>query len=229
MLIRQWTVLCLELTVLCVMCKKEVVDMFTFIRIAIGGLLFLVLRNFIVKTKRSFPNVYYWVITMLILVFIIVSVFVPVENFFITFNSPEAVLGYYNTWDNKNIELVVEGKTCDFVVASKNNSNTYLILPKTADGWKIGIGSNTRKIQQLICDGYIIYVYQYKDIQEYFLAITCTNGETLEITDSTSSTFAILTTQNNTLNIPVTSYFTSISNYNQDYTLTINNEPIVFQ
>lgn len=53
---------------------------------------------------------------------------IPFENAFITFSTPEKAFHYTNSWD---IGDIVSGKETSFVIASKNNVNTYKIVPKT--------------------------------------------------------------------------------------------------
>ena len=73
--------------------------------------------------------------------------------------------------------MVIEGENSDFVVGTKNSTSKILIVPKTANGWKVGIGLNTKKIVQKISNKNIIYVYQYKNTNDYFLTVFNAKGE----------------------------------------------------
>ena len=73
------------------------------------------------------------------MILVTVLAFLPIENSFVTFDSPKAAYEYFNS-GKSNIELVVKGDNCDFIIDRKKDSDTYLIVPKTANGWKIGIG-----------------------------------------------------------------------------------------
>lgn len=89
---------------------------------------------------------------------IVMLTFLPFENLFVTFYSPKAAYEYFYLVKS-NIELIVNGDDCNFIITHKNDSDTYLIIPKTADGWKIGIGSNTKRIIQKLSNGIVLYVY----------------------------------------------------------------------
>ena len=121
-------------------------------------------------------------------VLVVISAFLSFENCFITFDSPKAAYEYFN-FGKSNIELVVEGENCDFVVECKNDLDKYLIIPKTADGWKIGIGINTEKVTRKISDGIAVYGYRYKNTNDYFITVLDTNGGKATVSDEYNSEF----------------------------------------
>lgn len=85
---------------------------------------------------------------------------IPFENAFITFSTPEKAFHYTNSWD---IDNIVSGKETSFVIASKNNVNTYKIVPKTQKGWKISSALATKDMFQYFCNGISIHIYRYKN------------------------------------------------------------------
>lgn len=85
---------------------------------------------------------YFFVIITVLLVTILT--FFSFENLFITFNSLEEAFYYYNG-DRTTVRLVVNGKGSNLVIGDNKDSNVYLIVPKTADVWKTGIGINYEK------------------------------------------------------------------------------------
>ena len=118
--------------------------MFSIVRIFIGGVFvgiaFIILKRFKIVRRSAY--------TISIVASIILTTalaFVPFENSFISFSSPKAAYEYFNI-GKSNIELVVEGSACDFVIDRKNDTDSYLIVPKKMDSWKIGIGTDIRKI-----------------------------------------------------------------------------------
>lgn len=195
--------------------------MFGFIRLVLGGLLWFFTTFRIKSSKLVFKRNYCIIKAVIIAVLITLAAFVPLENAFITFNSPEAAYRYYNI-GTEEIELVVSGQHSDLVIGKKNHSDVYLIVPKTANGWKLGLGIDTKKLSQTVIDTAVVSLYQYKNSNDYFLVILDTSGETLSISDSNNSDFLSLTSENHALNTTFYSYYCSISNFNEGYWLRIN-------
>ena len=157
----------------------------------------------------------------------VIFAFLPVENLFITFDSPEAAYEYYN-WGGSNVELIIEGNSCDFVVDRQSEFDTYLIIPKTTDGWKIGIGSNTRRIAQKISDGIVLYIFQYKNTNDYFITIMDTNGGESKISDDYNTEFYALEKNNPVLKNTFITYYAHVPDFNSQYSVTVNDNLIVF-
>lgn len=182
----------------------------------------------IYKSKAIHKRLLYIVFICISAVLFTASTFLPLENFFITFNSPEEVYKYYN-FGKTDIELVIEGNNCDFVVDRKNDADNYLIVPKTADGWKIGVGSNAKIIAQNITDGIVIYVYQYKDTNDYFITVLDTKGGESKISDGYETNFYSLDNYDDVLNKTFVSYYAHIANFDPQYNIVINGEKINLQ
>lgn len=200
--------------------------MYNIIRLIIGCI-FLVCSIIAIKNFKSIrKHILYIVFTGLSVLLIVVFTFIPFENLFITFDSPKAAYEYFNL-GKSNIELIVEGENCDFIVDRKNDSDTYLIIPKTADGWKIGVGSNTKRILQKLSNGIILYVYQYKDTSDYFITILDTNGGESTISDEYNSKFFSLERYNDSLGKNFVTYYTHITNLNPQYSVIVNGNKIV--
>lgn len=91
---------------------------------------------------------------------------IPFENAFITFSSPEKAFHYTNSWD---IDNIVSGTETSFVIASKNNVNTYKIVPKTQKGWKISSTLATKDMFQYFATEYL---FIYTDIKTLRIIIS---------------------------------------------------------
>lgn len=159
---------------------------------------------------------------------ITILAFLPLENLFITFNSPKDAYEYYNL-GKSNIQLVVEGENSDFVIDCKNDSDTYLIIPKTPNGWKIGIGSNTKRIIQKLSKGITIYVYQYKNTNDYYITILDTTGGETDIRDNYNTKFYCLKRRNVSLGKTFVTYYAHISSFNSEYNIIVNDNKIVLK
>ncbi len=200
--------------------------MFYIIRLAIGCLFFVCSVVVIKKLKTNYKRLLYIVFASVSIVLIVVLYFFPFENIFVTFSSPKAAYEYYNFGDS-NVALVIEGNDCGFVIDEKNDSNAYLIIPKTTDGWKIGIGSDTKRISQTITDGITIYIYQYKNTSDCFITVLDTNGGKLNISDGYNTKFQPLEHHDDFLGKTYITYYAHIPNFNSKYSIMVNGNTIV--
>lgn len=199
--------------------------MYSLIRLLIGCIVFCCVILVLKKSKIGHKHKPYIFSVIITVVFIIILAFIPFENLFITFLSPEKAFNYYNG-GKSGIKLVVNGKDSDLVIGDNNNTDVYLIVPKTASGWKIGIGMNTKRILQKIHNGITIYVYQYKNTGDYFVTILDTNGGESQITDSCNSEFSSLEKTNTSLGKTFVTYYANIRDFTQQYWISINGEEI---
>ena len=197
--------------------------MYNIIRLIIGCI-FLVCSITVIKNSKVIrKQLLYIVFTILSVILIVVTAFLPFENLFVTFDSPKAAYEYY-ILGKSNIELVVEGDDCDFVIDRKNDSDTYLIIPKTADGWKIGIGSYTKRIVQKISNGIVLYVYQYKNTSDYFITILDTNGGESTVSDEYNTKFFSLKRYDDSLGETFVTYYAHITNFDPQYSVIVKGD-----
>lgn len=201
--------------------------MFITVRLVIS-ILITIFMNFIFK-KRCFKekNKSFKILSNIIMVCCVVFAlsFCPFENLILTFNTPEKVFKYVNPKVHE-VSLVVPGSESDLLVAEDNNSYFYLIVPKNNEGWKLGITHNTKRISQKIHNDNVIYVYQYADTNEFFVTVSNVNGGYISINDICSSKFYSLEQERKSLSKTYVVYFASISNYDSNYTITIDGESI---
>ncbi len=200
--------------------------MYIIIRLIIGCIFLVCSITAIKKSKVIRKHILYIIFTSLSVLLIVVLAFLPFENLFVTFDSPKAAYEYFNL-GKSNIELIVEGDSCDFIIERKNDSDTYLIIPKTADGWKIGIGSNTKRIMQKLSNGIVLYVYQYKNTSDNFITILDTNGGESTISDEYNTKFLSLERNNDSLGKIFVTYYAHITNFNPQYSVIVNDNKIV--
>lgn len=195
--------------------------MYNIIRIIIGCV-FLVSSTIIIKkSKITRKRILYVVFTGISVALITALALVPFENLFITFSSPESAYDYYSL-GKSNIELVVEGNNCDFAIDRNNNSDTHLIIPKTTDGWKIGIGLHTKRIVQKFSNGISIYVYQYKNTNDYFITILNTSGGESTVSDEYNTNFHSLENNDYVYGKTFVTYYAHIPDFNTQYSIMVN-------
>lgn len=200
--------------------------MYGIVRIIIGCFFLFCSIIAIRRSKIIRKRILYIISSITSLILITVLAFLPFENLFFTFDSPKAAYKYYN-FGSSNINLVIKGDKSDFVIASKKDFDEYLIVPKNDNGWKIGIGSNTKRIIQKVSDEVAVYVYQYKDTEDYFITVLDLKGGNSKITDSYGSEFYSFKKTNNSLGKTFTTYYTHISKLDSYYFVTVNDTQII--
>ena len=202
--------------------------MFNIIRFIIGCVFLGCSITLIKKSKVIRKRILYIVFAGISVALMVVLAFLPFENLFMNFNSPKAAYEYYKL-GKSNIELVVEGNECDFVIDHQKDSDTCLIIPKTEEGWKIGLGSDTKRIVQKFSDGVSVYVFQYKNTSDYFITVFDTNGGEAIVSDDYNSKFYSLERDNDFLGKTFVTYYAHIPNFNSQYSITVNGNKIVLE
>ncbi len=193
-----------------------------FIGIILGAVAFLLIFKFAKTQIRKRLSI---ITALAVVVLITVLAFVPFENLVYSFKSAEDVYEYYyNSQEKPN--LIIEGNQTDLVVGQENDTSTLLIVPKTDSGWKIGIGSNTKRIVQKIHDGIAIYVYQYKNTNDYYVTVLDTNGGELNVTDAYNTEFYHLKNNNDFLGKSFVTYYAYVSDFNSQYGVMVNGDKI---
>ena len=198
--------------------------MYGLIRLCIGCIVFGCIKlkfKELIKTRRH--KIYILVIAA---IFSIIFMFIPFENLFITFSSPEKVFNYCYTKKTK-AKLVVEGKDSDLVIGEDDDAHIYLIVPKVANGWKIGMWTNTKLISYEMYNSISVDVYQYKNTNDYFVSILDMNGGYSQITDSFQSEFSALEQPMDVLEKTYVTYCTNIQDFTDEYWINVNGEKII--
>lgn len=196
--------------------------LFSISRIILGivlftGLVILIRRAHIVHKQK-------WIIFALITTILISSVLalIPIENAFITFSSVESSYSYSN---QGNVQLIIKGKQSDFVVGKSGDTYYPNIIPKTSNGWKLAIATNSEIKKHVVVDGVTVRIYKHKTSDDYYISIWSLDGEKLEIFDNQNSEFFPLERISNNH-----SYYTYYAyNYRLDnqYALTVNGKDII--
>ena len=196
--------------------------MFHFVRIIIGFLFLLGLCVFISKfSKITHKRISFMVSVILSVLLVTVLSFAPVENLFITFDSPQKAYNYRHAWE-ATVETVVPGEQCDLVVGiRKDDAYVIELLPKTDEGWKIGTEPISKSIVLLNGNkGVSLRAYRYMDTDEYFIRALIRDGRKAEIMDSENSEF--FSTEAN----GYITYYAHISSFNESSWIGVNGNKI---
>lgn len=198
--------------------------MFIVIRLIIGIIVFIALT---VLAGAMFSNKHKgrFLSTVISIMLLLVLCFIPVENLFYTFDSPEDAYTYFNY--GREVELVVSGDESDLVIGSQDGSYTYLIVPKTDDGWKVGLGIDTKRRAKSGSDGTFITIFQYKNTADYFVEVTVIGESVASISDSYDSKFYTLDRQSS-LSKSVVTYYAYMPNFDSQYSVEVNGTAFSF-
>ncbi len=199
--------------------------MYSVIRIIIGCVLFALMVIAIRKSKAVNTRLLYCAAVCVSAALIHAMMFIPVENSFMSFDSPEAALRYYNP-AKRDIELIVSGEECDFIVSSKGDASELMTLPKTADGWKIGIGSNMKTAAHHFAEGISISVYQHRGSDDYFVRVFNSAGGESDLSDSCGTSFSCIKKANPVLGKEYVTYYGRIDNFSSEYNVTVDGKVI---
>lgn len=143
--------------------------------------------------------------------------FIPIENYFMNFSSPEQVFNYMY---NSDVELVVEGKHSALVIGEDNKRNdSFSIVSKSQDGWKISTTLNEKRKDTIVTSDFLINLIYHKKTDEYYIVVDIFS-ETSKPLDSCESSFVFFERDS--------SYYAYISEYNDNYWIEINGNRYTF-
>lgn len=180
---------------------------------------YFVIRKKIIMNERSLRMLSIFVAV----IFIFVFSFIPFENAFISFSSPESAYRYSQ---NADVKLVVSGNTSDFVIGEKGDKYVLAAVPKENAKWKVGLGSYIKIVSQFFSDDVSITVYQYKNTEEYYIVVFGLKGEELTISDNHNSNFYTLNREASVVNKTYYSHYAYVNAFDEQYIITVNGKLI---
>lgn len=201
--------------------------MYSITRLVIGFALFAI-NNLILRKYGRLNEKKCNIVSVLIAVFIsTVLAFVPFENALMNFSTPEAAYQYFNA--GVEVQQIVEGEESDFIIGGKNGKQNILIVPKSADGWKIGTGIDTKLVEEKCFEDVLVYIYRYGKTQDYFCMIVDVGNEERTISDSNGSIYIVDEYSAEKIEKTIRYYSTYIKDYEQGYWIDIDGEKIILR
>lgn len=162
--------------------------MSAFIRFGFWGLVALLGRSMIVRSKLKKKR--RAVILLLIstaALWIVFSIF-PLEYQFLTFSSPEKACRY-REMGNSPVQLVVEGEETAAVIAYRGDRPIVELLLKAGDRWKLDGGFSSSYRTGKVLDAGLVRLYRYRETREYYLCVTGSGTQPPELKDSRNTEF----------------------------------------
>lgn len=202
---------------------KEACLMFGFIRLLLALLIFagafILFGKSGIKRKRAVTIV----LACTAVIIVSLSMLIPFENAFFTFQTPESAFQYVNM--KTDVKVTVYGEKSCLVVGEKGKVDQYLIIPKSSDGWKLGRGADTKIIKSEMADSVAVCVYQHKKTGDCYISVFDTEGEPIELHDNYKSVFAY-SEETVSPNKEYGTYYAYISYADGEYQLTVNGRTV---
>lgn len=145
--------------------------------------------------------------------------YLPFENMYMTFSSPEEAYLYTNP-KQLNVICKIDGEESTLLVSRKEGEDNYILVPKTDAGWKIGLGFEIRNVSERIQNGTMIKIIQYRSHDDYYVIVFDLNDSVHTISDQIGSSFFEL--QRDTSVLPTKTYIAHIVDIQPDYCVEVN-------
>jgi len=151
--------------------------------------------------------------------------FIPVENLFFSFKSPDKVLNYYK---GRSAGYILNGNDSSMIIYSKgNNEFSSVIVPKSEKGYKIPSLFSVRKILPKFGRSGSFDVYHVLGTSDYYvLGIISVNGHESNIIDSNNELVNVITETE--FDDSKTMFICSfVENFTNEYYIIVNGEKIL--
>jgi hypothetical protein len=187
-------------------------------------IIFFIIYN---KKKNNFKKKTIVIVILFIIIINSVSYLVPIENLFYRFNSAEDVFRYKYTG---TIIANIEGKNSDMIIYYTNDTYSYEVLPKDEKGYKIGTTFSYKTVVNTNYDNKVISIYRYNDSNDYYIIIMEPIIERrnviADIIDNRNMEFKNYSKNINNTSQKTIIYYTYIDNYNENYSIIINDSKV---
>lgn len=193
------------------------------IRIFLGVLIFGSIGLGIFKSKVRRKKAFSLIFAILSIITISISALFPVENLFITFDSPEEV--FYYTCIGEVKDVIYGEQSCMIVYSTQNNTYSYAIIPKTEEGYKISSILSNMKLVKILKQGNSAEILSLKGTTDYYLWATfISENSDIIISDSINSSFKSIANTEKNINTFISYGF--IDELDSNYRLFLDNEEI---
>lgn len=163
--------------------------------------------------KYNFNKILYVFTCIVSVVIFIVLSMIPMENAFVTFNSPkDSVIYTYKEYDAVEISEIIYGKKSCMLLSEINDAPQF--SKKSEKGWKVASVKFSRFDDCI--DNCYISVYKIRNTNDYYIGITVYYKSSPFITDSNKTEFKSFESSE------LTRFFGYVNNFDETYTININ-------
>ena len=193
-------------------------------------LVFILFKVIHIKTKKKVL-----MISLFGLVFYIAIMCTPIENLFISFDTPTEALSYYDPFVGKVIDTVEGNETCMIITQKDVNESGVSYLKKSVDGYKVLSPIHFPYSVKSKLDGHgSIKIFRVFGTSDYYLEGNCISdsGTINKVSDSLNSDIKVILVYDfnkNDVNLKDYLIFGYLKNYENSYSLMIDNTVIEFE
>lgn len=190
-------------------------------------LVFILFKVIHIKTKKKVL-----IISLFGLVFYIAIMCTPIENLFISFDTPTEALSYYDPFVGKVIDTVEGNETCMIITQKDVNESGVSYVKKSVDGYKVLSPIHFRYSVKSKLDGHgLIKIFRVFGTSDYYLEGNCISdsGTINKVSDSLNSDIKVILVygfNKNNVNLKDYLIFGYLNNYENSYSLMIDNTVI---
>lgn len=190
-------------------------------------LVFILFKVIHIKTKKKVL-----MISLFGLVFYIAIMCTPIENLFISFDTPTEALSYYDPFVGKVIDTVEGNETCMIITQKDVNESGVSYVKKSVDGYKVLSPIHFRYSVKSKLDGHgSIKIFRVFGTSDYYLEGNCISnfGTINKVSDSLNSDIKVILVYDfnkNDVNLKDYLIFGYLKNYENSYSLMIDNTVI---
>ena len=196
-------------------------SMFHFIRVIIVALVFTISVLVILKAKKTDGIKYYIFLVIASIILYTALLFIPFENHFVSFTSPEDVYNYCKA--PIKATHVIYGKNTAMVMSKNGEKNLFMIIPKVENGWQLDSRISAKSETYVISEDITVNIKQYRNTNEFYIFVYDTSKKIGHISDSENSSFTKLNEQEDTLCNTFCAY---IEGVNKDYWIEVDGQNI---
>lgn len=175
---------------------------------------------FCLKKQAGKKSWFFILVAGMAVVLLTVLFFLPFENIFYSFQSPEDVFSYKYP-GTSDIQLVIEGQESALVIGDKERETLMSYVRKEDDNWKLDVGVAHKEIATEMIENGLVLVYQYRDSHDYYIEIIDMEGTIASISDNLHSQF--VSYKGNEF---ISYYYAAVTDFDENYSLTINDTKI---
>ena len=190
-------------------------------------LVFILFKVIHIKTKKKVL-----IISLFGLVFYIAIMCTPIENLFISFDTPTEALSYYDPFVGKVIDTVEGNETCMIITQKDVNESGVSYVKKSVDGYKVLSPRHFPYSVKSKLDGHgSIKIFRVFGTSDYYLEGNCISdsGTINKVSDSLNSDIKVILVYDfnkNNVNLKDYLIFGYLNNYENSYSLMIDNTVI---
>lgn len=193
-------------------------------------LVFILFKVIHIKTRKKVL-----IISLFGLVFYIAIMCTPIENLFISFDTPTEALSYYDPFVAKVIDTVEGNETCMIITQKDVNESGVSYVKKSVDGYKVLSPIHFPYSVKSKLDGHgSIEIFRAFGTSDYYLEGNCISdsGTINKVSDSLNSDIKVILVYDfnkNNVNLKDYLIFGYLNNYENSYSLMIDNTVIEFE